>query len=61
MSNKLFNYFKESKHELKKVTWPGKEKTAKDAVMIVVVIFVAAAFLGLLDFGLTKLLEILLK
>lgn len=47
----------DSKMELKKVTWPTKkELLSVTAVVIVLVIFIAF-FLGLVDFGLVKIIK----
>jgi preprotein translocase subunit SecE len=50
-------FLREAKMELKKVKWPTrKELLATTAVVIVLVLF-CALFLGLVDFGLIKLIK----
>ncbi len=50
-------FFKEAKVELKKVKWPTrKELLASTAVVIVLTLFVSF-FLGLVDFGLIKIIR----
>jgi len=54
---KAGQFLKESKIELKKVKWPTrKELIAATAVVIILSIFVAF-FLGLVDFGLIKIIK----
>lgn len=56
-NNKIVNYFLEAKEEVKKVTWPTREKTIKLTIVVVLVSMVTAIFLGLVDFSLFKFIE----
>lgn len=48
--NLVVRYFKETRAELRKVTWPTREES-KNLTMIIVAVTVAmAVFLGMLDF-----------
>lgn len=53
-SNALTRYFVDSFSELRKVTWPTKEQTARLTVVTLVFSLVVALFLGVLDYGLTQ-------
>jgi preprotein translocase subunit SecE len=54
---KAGQFLRESKMELKKVKWPSrKELLAMTAVVIVLTLF-CALYLGLVDFGLIKLIK----
>ncbi|HDZ23542.1 MAG TPA: preprotein translocase subunit SecE [Desulfobacteraceae bacterium] len=54
---KAGQFLRESKMELKKVKWPSrKELLTMTAVVIVLVLF-CALYLGLVDFGLIKLIK----
>ncbi|MDZ7699549.1 MAG: preprotein translocase subunit SecE [Deltaproteobacteria bacterium] len=54
-------FLREAKTELKKVKWPTrKELLASTAVVIVLTLFVAL-FLGLVDFGLIKIIKLLVN
>jgi len=55
---KAVDFLTEVKVELKKVTWPTRKQIT--GTTIVVIIFVVAAFLGLFDFGLAKLVQVIL-
>lgn len=56
----LKNFFKDYKSEIKKITWPSREVTVKSTIVVLVCILVCAAVIGLLDFGLGKLVELLM-
>ena len=58
--NKLVEYIKDSKTELKKVVWPTREQAIKHTALVIGFSIALAAFLGIIDFGLNKLLEVLL-
>ncbi|CCK81651.1 MULTISPECIES: preprotein translocase subunit SecE [Desulfobacula] len=57
---KAMEFFREVKVELKKVTWPTKKQTTGTTVVVIVFVFVVAAFLGLFDLGLSKLVQVVL-
>ena len=46
---KLIEYFKASRIELSKVTWPSRRATAKLTGLVIVFSLIFAAFLGGLD------------
>lgn len=48
--NFLVKYFKETRAELRKVTWPTREETKTLTTIIVIVTVAMAVFLGLLDY-----------
>ena len=55
------NFFKEVKSELKQVTWPTKQEVTRMTTAVVIISLVAGIYLGLLDFGFTKLIELIVK
>ncbi len=57
MINKIKQYFIDSINELKKVIWPTKKETIKKTSQVIFFSFFVAIFLGIIDYGLTKLLE----
>lgn len=57
---KAMEFFREVKVELKKVTWPTRKQTTGTTVVVIIFVFVIAAFLGLFDFGLSKLVQVVL-
>ncbi len=56
----LIRFLKEAKIELKKVTWPSKRDTLGSTYVVIIVVFLIAIFLGLVDFGLSRILKLLL-
>jgi len=57
---KAMEFFREVKVELKKVTWPTRKQTTGTTIVVIIFVFVVAAFLGLFDFGLSKLVQVVL-
>ena len=58
--HKTVQFFREVRVELKKVTWPNQKQTAGSTVVVIILVFILAAFLGLVDFGLSKLVQVVL-
>ncbi|MFH1890181.1 MAG: preprotein translocase subunit SecE [Candidatus Kuenenbacteria bacterium] len=58
--NKLVQYIKDSKSELKKVIWPTKKQAINHTALVIGFSLAVAAFLGIIDFALNKLLETVL-
>jgi len=50
MPNKLTQFLKEVRQELKKVSWPSRQETIKYTLIVVGVSVAVAIFLGGLDF-----------
>jgi preprotein translocase subunit SecE len=61
MSNRLVEYLKSSKVELKKVSWPTKKETMKFTLIVIGMSAFVAVFLGALDLIFSKGLTFLLK
>lgn len=61
MFEKIKNFFREVKVELKKVVFPSKEEVIGSTRVVVVLILIVAVFLGLIDLVLSKLIGILVK
>ena len=47
--NKLIQYFKETKAEMKNVTWPSRSQSISFTVAVLVVSVLVAYYLGLFD------------
>jgi preprotein translocase subunit SecE len=58
---KLFQFLREVKSELFKVVWPSRQETIKMTMIVIVFSVVVAAFLGAVDYGLIKLVELAFK
>lgn len=57
---KASEYLREVQMELKKVTWPTRKQTAGTTLVVIILVFIVAAFLGIFDYGLSKLVEVVL-
>lgn len=55
--NKLIRYFLDSYQELKKVTWPKRERLIRDTAIVIISAVVFTALVGAIDFGLFSTLE----
>ncbi len=55
----LVKFFKETKAELKKVSWPSREQLAHNTLIIVVFIAIATIILSVLDIGFSWLFSLI--
>lgn len=55
---KIILFFQESLAELKKVTWPGRDEVVSSTKVVLVSTIVIAVVLGLVDFLLVKLIDL---
>lgn len=53
---KVKKFFLDCKSERKKIVWPSIKTTFKNTGVVLTSIIISSIFVGLLDFGLTKLL-----
>ncbi len=53
-------FLREVRIELKKVTWPSRRQTAGSTAVVLVLIILIALFLGVVDFGLSSLVKLVL-
>ena len=54
-------YFREVYLEAKRVTWPSKKDAIKGTYIVLITVTIAALFLGVVDIGLAKIIQILLR
>lgn len=59
--SKITHFFREVISEMRKVTWPTRRNVAIYTLQVVVFSVVMAAILGAADFGLLKLVNLILK
>ena len=59
--NKIQKWWRETVGELRKVTWPTRKETTATGIAVLVLVFVMSLFLGVVDLGLTKLVEYILS
>jgi preprotein translocase subunit SecE len=56
---KIILFFQESFAELKKVTWPSREEVVSSTKVVLVSTILIAAMLGIVDFVLFKLIDLI--
>lgn len=56
----VINYFKEVRLELVQVVWPKREEVIKLTLTVIAISAIVGLYLGAIDFGFTKLLEIVI-
>ncbi|MCX7714215.1 MAG: preprotein translocase subunit SecE [Clostridia bacterium] len=54
---KIGRFFKETRAELKKVTWPTREQLIHNTGVIITFIIITCIILSLLDFGFGQLVQ----
>jgi preprotein translocase subunit SecE len=57
---KIIQFFHEVKAELKKVNWPTRKETIASTSVVLVIVFIIAIFLFIVDQGLSFLIRIIL-
>lgn len=57
----LLQFFKDSRDELKKVTWPDREEVTSFTVVVIVAVCVISVFLWLVDTGIMALIKVVMK
>jgi preprotein translocase subunit SecE len=55
--NKISQFLKEVRQEVRKVTWPTKAETIRYSIMVIVASLVVAAYLGGVDYVVSSLLK----
>lgn len=60
IAEKVKQFLIGSKVELKKVTWPTPKQTLASTAVVIIVVIIVSVFLGIVDFGLTKIIKMVL-
>jgi preprotein translocase subunit SecE len=50
-------FFREARIELKKVKWPTRKELMAATIMVIILVIVVSLYLGVLDYGLIKLIK----
>jgi len=58
---KIKNFFREVKVELKKVVFPSREEVIGSTKVVVVLVLIIAVFLGMIDLVLSKFIGMVIK
>jgi preprotein translocase subunit SecE len=59
--SQLREFFEESKVEIKKVTWPTRKETITTCIAVVVLTIIVSVYLGILDFGFSRVVGFILS
>ncbi|MBI1883248.1 MAG: preprotein translocase subunit SecE [Chlamydiae bacterium] len=59
--NKVGTFFLDARQELKKVNWPTLEELRSSTVVVIISIVLLAIFIGVIDLGLSKLIEMVIR
>lgn len=54
-------FFREVMAEFRKVNWPSRKEVSNSTVIILVVVIVIASFLWVVDIGLARVVELILR
>ncbi|OHD65745.1 MAG: preprotein translocase subunit SecE [Spirochaetes bacterium RBG_13_51_14] len=54
-------YIRESKDELKKVTWPTRDEVTSYTIVVVVTVLIVSLFLWMVDSGLMYVINLVMK
>jgi preprotein translocase, SecE subunit, bacterial len=57
---KVIQFLSEAKTELKKVTWPSPKQTLASTSVVIIIVFIIAIYLGIVDYVLAKLVKFIL-
>ena len=60
IAEKVIRFLKEAKVELMKVTWPTPRQTLASTSVVIIVVIIVSIFLGIVDFGLSKAIRLVL-
>ncbi|MBN1495214.1 MAG: preprotein translocase subunit SecE [Spirochaetes bacterium] len=58
---RALTYVRESKDELKKVTWPTRDEVTSFTIVVIVAVLVISFFLWFIDLGLMQITQKLVK
>ena len=61
MLDKVIQFFREVKTELKKVTWSSRKETIASTTVVLVIVFIIALFLFVIDQGLSFIIRKILS
>jgi preprotein translocase subunit SecE len=59
--DKSMQFLREVKIELKKVTWPSRKQTIGSTAVVIILVIIISLFLGMVDFGLSSLIRVILQ
>lgn len=61
MFDRIKNFFREVKIEIKKVSYPSRAELIGSLWVVIFTVFIVSIYLGVIDLGLSKLVKTLLR
>jgi len=58
---KISNFLKDVRVEMKKVTWPSRDELVTYTVVVIVVVFILSVYIGVIDKVFGSFLELFLR
>jgi preprotein translocase subunit SecE len=58
--NKVLEFLREAKEELRKVTWPDRDEVTNFTVVVLVAVLLMSMFLWLVDTGILEIIKIVM-
>jgi len=58
---KALQFLREVKVELKKVAWPSRKQTIGSTAVVIALVMLISLFLGVVDFGISSLIRVVLQ
>jgi preprotein translocase subunit SecE len=58
---RIFQFLKEVRFELRRVSWPSRKETLAGTAVVLIIVFIAAFFLGIVDMGLSEVIKMVLS
>jgi len=58
---KLINFIREARAELRKVTWPNKKQLISSTIVVMITVALVAVFLGIVDLVFSRIVTIILQ
>jgi len=55
--DKVRQFLREVRIELKKITWPGRKETIASTVVVIVIVLISGVYLGVVDMILSRLIR----
>jgi preprotein translocase subunit SecE len=58
---KVINFIREARTELKKVTWPNRKQLISSTIVVMITVIIVAIFLGVVDLVFSRIVTIILQ
>jgi preprotein translocase subunit SecE len=58
---RIGKFFREVRAEVKKVTWVGRKELITSAIVVIFVVAISVGYIGVIDFAISKVLEVLIQ